>query len=197
MVRIWIFAVITAVVFVSSFGCGQQGAGNSPSGSTIAEEETTAHSAQEETTVLQGGWTTRLEGEAHLPRPPDSTLSYGGREIRGSLGSYSWSFSSASAGSGGVDTGYITPPRKQMLTVPSGSKMVFRYGGQRSPSMVQIHVRPLGKKGGSHPSLQAHGSGVERKRTIPADLPPGEYVLQVFVKEQQGDAVYYFRVMVE
>jgi hypothetical protein len=63
--------------------------------------------------------------------------------------------------------------------------------------MVQIHVRPLGKKGGSHPSLQAHGSGVERKRTIPADLPPGEYVLQVFVKEQQGDAVYYFRVMVE
>jgi hypothetical protein len=61
--------------------------------------------------------------------------------------------------------------------------------------MVQIHVRPLGKKDGSHPSLQAHGSGVER--TIPADLPPGEYVLQVFVKEQQGDAVYYFRVMVE
>ena len=176
-------ALMTLVLVLLLAGCA---AGQGSAGRTLGEE-TTAY--KEETTVLQGG--------GNLRRPPESTLSYGGREVRGSLGSYSWSFSSASAGSGGVDTGYITPPRKQMLTVPSGSKMVFRYGGQRSPSMVQIHVRPLGKKGGSHPSLQAHGSGVERKRTIPADLPPGEYVLQVFVKEQQGDAVYYFRVMVE
>jgi hypothetical protein len=35
------------------------------------------------------------------------------------------------------------------------------------------------------------------QRTIPASLPPGEYVLEVFVKEQQDDASYYFRVMVE
>ncbi len=36
MVRICIFAVITAVVLVASFGCGQQqGAGNTPSGSTV------------------------------------------------------------------------------------------------------------------------------------------------------------------
>jgi hypothetical protein len=40
MVRICIFAVITAVVVVSSFGCGQQGAGNTPSGST--EQATTS-----------------------------------------------------------------------------------------------------------------------------------------------------------
>ena len=65
MVRICIFAVITAVVLVSSFGCGQQGAGNTPSGSTeqaatspresrepptTTPEETTS----EETTVLSG-----------------------------------------------------------------------------------------------------------------------------------------------
>jgi hypothetical protein len=65
MVRICIFAVITAVVLVSSLGCGQQGAGNTPSGSTeqaatspresrepptTTPEETTS----EETTVLSG-----------------------------------------------------------------------------------------------------------------------------------------------
>jgi hypothetical protein len=73
--------------------------------------------------------------------------------------------------------------------------MVFRYGRQRPPNTVQINVNPLGKKAGSQPSLNAKGSGVER--TIPAELPPGEYVLGVFVVEQQGDASYSFRIMVE
>jgi hypothetical protein len=44
MVRIWIFAGITAVVFVSAFGCGQlQGAGNAESREppTTTTEETT------------------------------------------------------------------------------------------------------------------------------------------------------------
>jgi hypothetical protein len=44
MVRIWIFAGITAVVFVSSFGCGQlQGAGNTEPREppTTTTEETT------------------------------------------------------------------------------------------------------------------------------------------------------------
>ena len=44
-------------------------------------------------------------------------------------------------------------------------------------------------------SLKAHGSGVER--TIPAELPPGEYVVDVHVTEPQGGASYFFRVMVE
>jgi hypothetical protein len=44
-------------------------------------------------------------------------------------------------------------------------------------------------------SLEAQGSGVQR--TIPAELPPGEYVLEAFVTVQQGDASYYFRIVVE
>jgi hypothetical protein len=36
MVRIWIFAVMTVVVLLSLFGCGQQGAGDTTSGSTDA-----------------------------------------------------------------------------------------------------------------------------------------------------------------
>jgi len=77
--------------------------------------------------------------------------------------------------------------------------MVFRYGGQRSPNTVKAGAYKLNKKGyqvwTSHRSLKAHGSGVER--TIPAELPPGEYVVDVLVKELQGDANYYFHVVVE
>ena len=100
---------------------------------TIAEEETTAYSAREETTVLTGG---------DLPRPPKSTFSYGGREVKGALGTYCWS-----SGKSGVcaDAPTITPPRKKKLTVPSGFEVVFRYGGQRPPIKVGATAYPLSK----------------------------------------------------
>ena len=44
-------------------------------------------------------------------------------------------------------------------------------------------------------SLKVHGSGV--KRSILAELPPGEYVLNVGVLELQGDVSYSFRIMVK
>jgi hypothetical protein len=58
-------------------------------------------------------------------------------------------------------------------------------------------LKKLQKTGTFRPdrTLEAHGSGVQR--TVPAELPPGEYVLEVSVKEQQNDASYYFRIMVE
>jgi hypothetical protein len=44
-------------------------------------------------------------------------------------------------------------------------------------------------------SLKAHGSGVQR--TIPATLPPGEYVMEVSIAANEEDgADYYFRIMV-
>ena len=86
--------------------------------STVAEEETTAYSAREETTVLTGG---------DLPRPPKSTLSYGGREVKGALGTYCWSSGKLHVCG---DAPTITPPRKKTLTVPSGSEVVFRYGAE-------------------------------------------------------------------
>ena len=191
-------------------GCA---AGKGGAGSTTTQEETTAY--KEETTVL--------EAEDNLPRPPDSTLSYGGQEVRGSLGSYCWTtFSGSASGSGECgDVGVIPVPRKERtLTVPSGSEMVFRYGRQRSPDTVNVGAVPLDKKGqprppSSHkkgqprpltprpprpltsgpPPLEAHGSGVER--TIPVELPQGEYGVYVDVTEPQGDASYSFRIMVE
>jgi hypothetical protein len=178
-----------ALVLVLS-GCA---AGQGNAGRTSAEEETTANHAKEEATVQ--------ERARDLKRPPDSTLSYEDRDVKGSLGSYCWTYGNRSLC---ADTTFITPPRKRTLTVPSGSEMVFRYGGQRAPKTVgHIHASALGKKGKSTASadpnfsrsLKAHGSGVER--TITAELAQGEYVLDVFVTESQGDATYYFRVMVE
>jgi hypothetical protein len=90
-----------------------------------------------------------------------------------------------------------------MLTVPPDSEMVFRYGGQDPPKTVEAGAYSLNKlkekKAGVvrlDRSLKAHGSGVQR--TIPATLPPGEYILEVSVGANEDDgADYYFRIMVE
>ncbi len=120
--------------------------------------------------------------------------------MRGSLGSYCW-------GDMCADSVFFVPPRNKTLKVPSGSEMVFRYGGRRSPDKLEIRVDALGKKGTSTAtgdsklsrSLKALGSGVER--TIPVELPPREYLVDVYVEESQpfglGQADYYFRLMVE
>jgi hypothetical protein len=86
---------------------------------------------------------------------------------------------------------------------PSGSEVVFRYGGQKPPKKVGATAYPLSKNDTSSASpdpsrshsLKAHGPGVER--TIPAALPQGEYVVDVHVEVPQGDTSYFFRVMVE
>jgi hypothetical protein len=147
--------------------------------------------------------------EEDLESPPDSTLSYGGNVERVSVSaSFCWS----SAEGGGCFDGVSTiPPRNKTLYVPSGSEMVFRYEAPRPPKKVSVSAVSfdegwfMGEPSGSHRSLKAHGSGVEKKAkgqtsflwTIPAELPPGEYGVRVYVTDPQGDPHYVFRVMVE
>jgi hypothetical protein len=179
--------LMTLVLVLVLAGCaaGQGEAGRTPAEETTANgtEETTAY--KEETTVQKRA--------GDLDRPPDSTLSYGGQVVRGSLGSYCTSTAC-------FDVALMpVSPKQGTLSVPSGSEMVFRYGGQRSPDTVKADAFTLNKKGyqvwSSRRSLKAHGSGVER--TIPAELPPGEYGVDVLVVEPQSDANYTFHVMVE
>jgi len=183
-------ALMTLVLALLVAGCAagrDDGAGSAPT-----QEEPTAN-ATEETTVLKEETTVLV-----TPEPPDSTLSDGGREVKGTLGSYCWS-----SGNSGTCVDSIGPPiggKQETLTVPPGSEMVFRYGGKSPPKTVEAgaySLNKLKKAGVVRPdrALEAQGSGVQR--TIPAELPPGEYVLDVFVKVQQGDASYYFRIMVE
>ncbi len=66
-------ALMMLVLALLVAGCAagrDDGAGSAPT-----QEEPTAN-ATEETTVLA------------IPEPPDSTLTHGGREVRGMLGSY-------------------------------------------------------------------------------------------------------------
>jgi hypothetical protein len=182
-------ALMTLVLSLLLVGCA---AGQGNAGRTLAEEETTANGTEE---------TTVLTEEGNLPQPPNSTLSYGGREVTGTLGSYCW-FSGNSGGC--ADTFRILKPSKERtLTVPSGSEMVFHFGGQDSAYKVEgATAYPINeidkwgaKPGSSQRALKTHGSGIER--AIPAELPPGEYVVDVFITVRQGDATYYFRIMVE
>jgi hypothetical protein len=182
-------ALMTLVLVLLLAGCaaGQGGAGRTPT------EETTAHNAGEEETTV-------LKGEGNLPRPPDSTLSYGGQEVKGTLGSYCWSYRSTSVCADSI--GPTIASKQKTLTVLPDSEMVFRYGGQNPPKTVEAGAYSLNelmnKKGGvvryDH-TLNTQGSGVQR--TIPAEMPPGEYVLDVLVEEQQNGADYYFHVMVD
>jgi hypothetical protein len=184
--------LMTLVLVLLLAGCaaGQGNAGRTPA------EETTANETEETTGYKEE--TTTLTGEGGFPQPPDSTLSYGGQEVRGTLGSYCWSSGNSYGCADAVWP--LIPSKQKTLTVPSDSEMVFRYGGQSPPKTVEAgaySLKKLQKTGTMRPdsTLKAHGSGVQR--TIPAELPPGEYVLEVFVKEQQDDASYYFRIMVE
>jgi hypothetical protein len=193
-------ALMTLVLVLLLAGCA---AGRGEAGRTLPEE-TTANGT-EETTVYKEEMTVFIGAEG-LPRPLDITLSYGGREVNGTLGSYCWS-----SGKSGVcaDSFFIVPPRKKTLTVPSGSEVVFRFGGQTPPKKLGAAAYPLSKNDSSSAStdpsrshsLKAYGSGVER--TIPVELPPGEYVVDVFIQVPQttsrdvNDATYYFRIMVE
>jgi hypothetical protein len=167
--------------------------------SEATEEITRAPETTQETTALEE--TTALQGEGDLRRPPDGTLSYGGQEVKGQLGSYCWDYGNSSVC---ADLAGTVPPKRKTLTIPSGSEMVFRYGRKRSPHKVIAFVSPPLKSSPDtvsatelpvDSSLKVRGSGV--KRTIPAELPPGEYVLNVGVLEQQGDVSYSFRIMVK
>jgi hypothetical protein len=161
-------------------------------GSATTREEPTATGTEE--TIVYKEETTVLA----VPEPPDSTLSDGGREVHGTPGSFCW-FSENSDGCGDASWPVI-PSKQKTLSVPTDSQMVFRYGRQSPPRMEEVDaysLKKLQETGTFRPdrTLKAHGSGVQR--TIPASLPSGEYVLEVSVKEQQNDASYYFRIMVE
>ena len=184
-------ALMTLVMALILAGCAagrDDGAGSAPT-----QEEPTANGIEESTVLKEE--TTVLA----IPEPPDSTLSYGEREIKGALGSYCWS-----SGNSFVCANSTGPPmggKQETLTVPPASEMVFRYGGQDPPKTVEAgaySLNKLKKAGVVRPdrSLKVQGSGVQR--TIPAKLPPGEYVLEVSIgANEQNGADYYFRIMVE
>lgn len=184
MMRPWMAVATVAVGFLFA-GCSQ---GASPANDpprervgAVSVRETSGEPAAPPSSVAE---------------PPDSALGSGDRDVTGELGSYCWS-----SGSGGscVDAVYpLVPGKEKTLAVPAGSDMVFDYGGEEPPGAVRAGSEPLGPGGkptGSSPrSLKTGGSG--GRVTIPAELPAGDYVVDVSVTVPEGSASYYFRVAV-
>jgi hypothetical protein len=187
-------ALIAIVFFLT--GCGSQ-----------AAEGPSDHSA--------GKQRTAVSQEPSISKPPQSTLSFGGRTVTGEIGSYCWSSPGTPATC--ADAAGIPVAREQQtLTVPTGSVLMFDYGGEGSTDSVETRAYPLEQEkqwlpgpegtrlmrpeeGGS--VLASENLRVRRemgdRTAIPAELSSGEYVVEVSVGVPEGDASYYFRVNVQ
>ena len=99
--------LMALVVGLVLAGCAA-GNGNG-AGSTTTQEETSANGTEETTAYKEE--TTVLAGAEDYPRPPESTLSYGGREVKGTLGSYCWKTSGSSGACADAFSPYRTSTR--------------------------------------------------------------------------------------
>ncbi|HSK82825.1 MAG TPA: hypothetical protein VK902_05380 [Rubrobacter sp.] len=105
--------------------------------------------------------------------------------------------------------------RAKMLRVAQGSVMVFDYGGEIKPDSVRPEAYPIGR---GNEVVEMEGfrllrpsegrstwkredlrvvRGAGDRREIPAELPLGDYIVEVFVRVPEGDVSYYFFVSVE
>ncbi len=185
MTRLWIVAVMVAAGMVFFAGCGQ-GAGEASSDYS----EPPRHA----TTCPTPPDSDRPGFSGSGKRPPNSHLSHGGKTVTGTLGSYCWIGLC-------TRTPTLVPDEREALAAPSGAALVFEYGGEEPPSRVWAGQSPLvgAKVGGpGDPTPERLSVRREGGRTeIPAALPAGEYLIDVFVRIPEGDATYYFRVVVE
>ncbi len=192
MTRSWIIAVVAAAVIFLG-GCGRQAA-EAPSDPGAQDHATTSE-------------------EPSGSRPPQSTLSYGGRTVTGVLGTYCWG--SPSGGICADAVGAQVAEEGETLAVPASSVMEFDFGGSVRLSSVGAVAYPIGRGNEvkSHHGLRflepkegrrvLASEDLEVRREgdqaeIPAELPAGEYVVEVSVRTPEGnDAHYSFRVAAE
>jgi len=161
--------------------------------------------------------TTTNEKPSDPTKPPDGILILGRHMVSGVLGSYCWESASGATEtvSRCVDAvGIPVPPEDEALTVPRGWVLVFDYGGRGWSASVDVGAYPLdrGKDSLSGPdrgaplvrskgrsALEAKDLRISRlgeRVQIPVKLAAGEYVVEVSVQVPEGDAAYYFRVVV-
>jgi len=110
-------------------------------------------------------------------------------------------------GSGGCADAFAIILGEEALEAPAGATLSFAYKGKALDSL-SVAAYKVGREGGGggreddiflppskgggarDPKVRRSGT---RARTV-ADLPPGEYVLDIFARMPQGDASYGFRL---
>jgi hypothetical protein len=138
--------------------------------------------------------------------PPQSTLSYGGETVEGGLGTHCWLM----GGSEGCSDPFAIILGEEALEAPAGATLSFAYKGKAlgSSSVAAYKAGREGGRGGRKDDMflpPSRGGGAKDLRVrrsglrarIVADLPSGEYVLDVFARMPQGDASYGFRLILK
>lgn len=178
--------LLSAGIAIVLSGCGTGAANPSSPGDKAAfkESSNTRTEPAKSTSATQ-------EGTVALDRPPDSTLTYKNTTMKGKLGSY--------CGAGGcADSALSLTMNLDVLEVPAGAKMVFEYGGKPVNRIIfttyPVRNGQIEYPNGERRLLEVKGRS---KVEVPANLPPGEYFLDVFVQVPQGDASYSFGVLVK
>lgn len=157
-------------------------------------------------------------------RPPESTLSFQGKSVTSTgqiLGTWESQRLLAPRNGGFAKNrsdGDLMLSSGDLLKVPSGSKLAFRYGGELESSYFfdalafgvdeeeLLYGEDIGtlelwsdRRGSSRPLVipvkQPEMIGGKRVR-VTADLTPGVYVVSVAASVAEGDARYNFRVLV-
>ena len=174
MWRSFIIAMVVAVGVVLA-GCGKR---------TPDETRKVRAKAAEATTE-------QTESRESSSKPPNGTLTFEQQRKIGKLGGYCWD---------GVCTEatLVVPPEDHVLTFPKGAELLFEYGGEGSPSSVEVRLYPLfrGKVETAGKPLRLPHAGVQQIR-IPVEVDPGEYAIELFVRVPKGSAFYYFRAVVD
>jgi hypothetical protein len=161
--------------------------------------------------------TTTSEAPSGTTKPPDGVLILGEHVVTGVLGSYCWepaSSATETVSRCAYTAGIPVPPENEALTVPRGWVLVFDYGERGWSASVDVGAYPLDRGmdslSGPHrgaplvrserrPALEAKDLRVSRlgeRVQIPVKLAAGEYVVEVSVRVPEGNAAYYFRVVV-
>jgi len=151
------------------------------------------------------------------PKPPHGTLTLGKHVVTGALGSYCWESVSSAAemvARCADAAGIPVPPEDEALTVPRGWVLVFDYGGKTRPTSVSAKAYPLEQDKAPLPARDNGEASVSREKRpvmeakglrvsplgdrvqIPVELSGGEYIVEISMVVWQGDAAYYFRVVV-
>jgi hypothetical protein len=199
MTHLAIAALLVVVVGISLTGCARDAGEASPNPEALNRPTTS-------------------EAPPGTTKPPESVLILGKHSVTGVPRSYCRESASGATGmvSRCADAARIPVPREgEALTVPRGWVLVFDYGGRAwSAASVDVSAYLLewGKisldgSEGDIPLVRSEGcsalvaknlrvSRLGERVQIPVKLPAGEYVVEVSVRVSEGDAAYYFRVVV-
>lgn len=161
--------------------------------------------------------------DSDTPRPPDATLTAGNATQVGGLGTYCWTEFDAAGGGAGLCADFAgLPVPEGALEVEGGRQVTLSVEGISALAGVSAQAFDFAGAEQQHGGLwlfYPHEDAVElpvglgwREIAITADLPPGEYIISVFlrfpdgttltsgfdhpVRQVRGDGVYGFHIRV-